>query len=220
MLVLLANNSLKPCNVFSCHVFIFNRNLSNVKDESNESSKEKFIMLAWVRDFPAQSNLSYQDVSSLASRSNNIGNWFSKVNEEFIAFITSPEWVKDEDTLLYDWTPEVQDLLLEAKKMSADLSASKNRISKGAGVEMELANRNYRDGLIKLFEGHPELIINFYSTNMLSNEVHFKALEYSTKEEAKEFLRKELVNFQHEKLKEFKSGNLTTTDLIDLLHIK
>jgi hypothetical protein len=55
---------------------------------------------------------------------------------------------------------------------------------------------------------------------MLPFETHLKAFEYSSKEEAKQFITKELAIFKENKYKDFLSGRLTSTELVELLFEK
>jgi hypothetical protein len=55
---------------------------------------------------------------------------------------------------------------------------------------------------------------------MLPFEIHVKAYEFSSKDEAKAFIQQELLIYKQRLYSDFISGNLNANDLVNILLVK
>jgi hypothetical protein len=85
---------------------------------------------------------------------------------------------------------------------------------------MDLLDVSHKEKLIKALSDTPELVFELMNSQMLPFETHLKAFEYESKEDAKKFIIKELSIFKENKYKDFLSGRLTSTELVELLFEK
>lgn len=177
-------------------------------------------MLKWSADFPTHSTLTYEEVSSLSSRSRDIGVWFKKASEEFILYKEAPEWFLASGKEANEWTLEIQTKFAYLKILNREYTESVNAISKKAKKDMEDLDSKHKDKLISVLREVPELVFELINSQMLPFETHLKAFEFSSKDEAKAFISKETLLFKQRKYEEFLSGELSVTDLINLLFVK
>lgn len=77
------------------------------KQESREevrSRRAEFYMEKWTSEFPEYSYINYAALLELANRSDRVGKWFARVDAEFNAALTFPEWaakgLTEKDTML------------------------------------------------------------------------------------------------------------------------
>jgi hypothetical protein len=186
----------------------------------NFESKEKYVMSKWVVDFPTHSTLSYKEVSSLSSRSKDINKWFVKAVEEFNLYKEAPSWFLASGKEASDWSQEIQEKYALIKEMNREYSKGINLISAKARKEMDLLDVSHKEKLVTALSNTPELVFELMNSQMLPFETHLKAFEYHSKEEAKRFIIKELAIFKENKYKDFLSGRLTSTELVELLFEK
>jgi hypothetical protein len=177
-------------------------------------------MSKWVVDFPTHSTLSYEEVSSLSSRSRDISKWFSKASEEFILYKEAPDWFLAAGKSPSDWSRDIQDKYVTIKELNREYSQKVNEISADARKRMDLLDSKHRDRLVHVLSETPELVFELMNSQMLPFETHLKAFEFSSKEEAKAFISNELVIFKENKYRDFLSGDLSSTELVEILFEK
>lgn len=193
---------------------------SNLNDKESFKDKETYILSCWSVDFPTHSSLSYDEISSLSSRSRDIGNWFKKKTEEFILFREAPEWFLAAGKDASDWSQEIQEKYAIVKNLNKQFASETNKISIEARKKMDALNENHKDKLVSVLGEAPELVFQLFNSQMLPFEIHLKAFEFKTKEDAKAFIDKELLIFKEKKYRSYISGELSTSDLVDLLFEK
>lgn len=196
------------------------RRFSSLDNKDSFKNKETYIMSRWVVDFPTHSELTYEDVSSLSSRSRDIGKWFKKTSEEFILFKEAPDWFLASGRKASDWTQEIQDKFAIVKNLNREFAAKTNEISKEAKAKMDLLNSTHKDKLVSVLGEAPELVFELINSQMLPFETHLKAFEFTSKEEAQSFISSELTKFKERKYREFLSGELSSSELVNLLFEK
>jgi hypothetical protein len=188
--------------------------------KGNFKNKETYIMSKWVVDFPTHSSLSYEEVSSLASRSRDISKWFSKASEEFILYKEAPEWFLAAGKSPSDWTRDIQSKYATIKELNREYSQKVNKISADARKQMDLLDDSHRQKLVQVLSETPELVFELINSQMLPFETHLKAFEFTSVEDAKEFISKELIIFKENKYRDFLSGDLSSSELVELLFEK
>ena len=183
-------------------------------------NKKVYIKHKWDADFPSHSMLTYDEISKLASRSRDVGNWFSRVTDEFILYKEAPDWFLAGGKEASDWTSEIQDKYKLLKIMNKEYAEGMNLISMKSRKEMDVLNENHKQKIINTLEKTPELVFELMNTQMLPLETHIKVFEFDDKDEASKYLSDSLAQFKINKFKEFQSGELTSTELINLLFEK
>jgi hypothetical protein len=152
--------------------------------------------------------------------SRDIGLWFKNKVSEFILYKEAPEWFLAAGKDASDWTSEVQENFRLLKTMNKEYSDQVNIISNKAKLEMAKLDERHKDRLVSVLETTPELVFELFNSQMLPLEIHLKAFEYNTKEEAKSFMSKELLKFKENKFREFSEGEISLSDLIGMLFEK
>jgi len=190
------------------------------KNDVTQSQKEIFILKEWQVTYPTHSELTFKEVSELASRSRDIGNWYSKVSDEYQRFCEAPQWFLDSDRDPVEWSDEVQQQFLWIKALSREHSSELTRISKESRIKMDNLEKAHRDHLVSLIKQTPEVGIKLMTTAILPIEVHFKVFTFNSKEEAKEFLQTSLLSYQQRIYQKYLTGEFTVDDLINLLFEK
>jgi hypothetical protein len=184
------------------------------------SQKASYIMKEWCATFPLHTDLSFKDVSNLASRSRDIGNWYKEVSEEYTRFSKAPAWFLNTGKTPNDWSDEVQNKFLEIKELSRESSIRLNKISLTAKKDMARENDEHRERMIKLIHQTPEVAFQIMTTSILPIETHMKVFEFSSKDEAKEYLEKSLQDYRERMYSKFQNGELSVDDLINILFVK
>jgi hypothetical protein len=197
------------------------RKFSSNKDvKGHFKNKETYIMSKWVVDFPTHSTLTYAEVSSLSSRSKDINSWFSKASAEFNLYKEAPDWFLASGKNPSDWSRDIQDKYIVLKEMNREYSQKVNEISLNARSKMDLLDKTHKEKLVQVLSETPELVFELMNSQMLPFETHLKAFEYSSKEEAKVFIAKELAIFKENKYRGFLSGDMSSTELVETLFEK
>lgn len=190
-------------------------------DGSDEpSAKEKFIMSQWITDFPSYANLTYKDITSLASRSSMIRDWYSKVTQDYIMHTETPSWFLESGGTSVDWSQELQGKYLFLKEIVRDSSITKNKLALDFKSKITEVDKALNERLLKELKETPELVLPLLTTQVLPIETHLDSLELTSKEEAKSYLNKELEKFRRKKHSDFLAGRITTEELLDLLYKK
>lgn len=198
------------------------RNFSQKENNSTAmfSSKETYIKSKWSVDFPTYDSLDYKDIAGLASRSRDIGIWFKQASDEFNLYKEAPGWFLNADKDASDWTQEVQNKYAYIKQLNKEHGSTINKISLAAKKQLKDAEAEHKRKLINELRDTPELVIELINSTMLPLETHIKSFEYSTKEEASEFIYKELLLYKERVYRKFISGELTIDELINILFVK
>jgi hypothetical protein len=197
------------------------RKFSSIKDvKGHFKNKETYIMSQWVVDFPTHSTLTYDEVSSLSSRSKDVNKWFSKASEEFNLYKEAPSWFLAAGKDPSDWSRDIQDKYAMVKEMNREYSQGVNKISSDARNKMDILDKTHKEKLVRVLSETPELVFELMNSQMLPFETHLKAFEFSSKEEAKNFIAKELAIFKENKYRGFLSGDMSSTELVEILFEK
>jgi len=184
------------------------------------SSKEVYILSKWKEDFPLHSSLNYSDITGLSSRSRDISQWFKQASDEFSLYKEAPDWFIEATTEHAGWTKDIQDRYKFVRLVQLEHTKRFNEISLEAKRKMEDAEVKYKAELTQQLKDSPELIVHMYNSSILPFETHVKAYEFETKDEAKEFIQKELVIFKKNAYQDYMNGHKKISDLLNLLFVK
>lgn len=184
------------------------------------SNKETYILSKWQTDFPSHTTLTYDEISSLSSRSRDISLWFKEANDEFVLYREAPTWFLGAGKEAKDWNEMIQEKYAFIKDLNRKHTASINKVSLDAKKKMEDLESQHKAKLIEELSSTPDLVFSLFNSQMLPFEIHLKSFEYTTKEEAKEFITKQTEEFKIETYQKYLRGDLSTTDLVAMLFAK
>jgi hypothetical protein len=193
---------------------------TNIDLKENFKDKETYIMSKWVVDFPTHATLSYDEVSSLSSRSRDIGKWFLRTSNEFNLYKEAPSWFLAAGRDASEWSRDIQDKYATVKELNREYSRKINEISSESRKKMDALDTLHKEKLVQVLSETPELVFELINSQMLPFETHLRAFEYTSKEEAKKFIDNELRIFKERKYRDFLSGDVSSTELVDMLFAK
>jgi hypothetical protein len=215
------NNNISNLASISPNLFkdkkVITRKFSTV---NTQSTKEQFFIDAWITDFPSYSHIDYPTLAGLASRSQKIGTWFEHTKQAYILSLSRPSWYEGDPSSSKEWSDEMTSKLLFVKGIHSSRGPQLLKVSLQLKKEMNRINSEIDNRIKDELKTCPELVIELFTVSILPIETHFKALEFHTKEEASEYLNKELHNFKVLTYRKFVSGELSADDLIGMLYSK
>jgi hypothetical protein len=186
----------------------------------HETDKQKFVMMKWATDFPTYKELNYKDITGLASRSNTVSEWYSSVTDEYAKLSETPEWYLDTGGSVSDWDNTLKAKSLFLKDLIKNSSLEKNKLSLELKARISNIDDELRARLRKELVETPELVLELITPQSLPLETHLKAMEYSTKEDAKAFIKREHLMYKKKLHSDYLKGKLTSTELVELMFKK
>lgn len=188
---------------------------------NKNSAKVDFILTAFSTDFPAYSYLTYDQIISLGGKSASIGNWLKTKYTEFQVIQDTPAWFGLEGGLDdNNWTMEFRQKLNEAALLRKEMSTESNKASEIARKRLDEINDTYKKKLLILFKEQPELLIHYITTQILPIEIHLHSMTFKDINESKAYIQEQLLLEKKSLFNKYKSGILSSDDLVNLLFVK
>lgn len=190
--------------------------ISEVSDVKMRT-KESYIVDQWKADFPSYNELSYEDISSLSSRSKDVGSWFKRKSLEYSTYHTAPDWFLDSGRDISSWTTEVQSAYLGYKTATSEHNKKVNKLQLEFKKQMEDMTILHKEHLVSIIKHNPEVAFEMFNSQMLPLEVHIAAMKFTTKDEAKDYVAKALHSYKVDCYKRYCNKTLSLDGLIELL---
>jgi hypothetical protein len=106
------------------------------------------------------------------------------------------------------------------KDLIKNSSLEKNKLSLELKARISNIDDELRARLRKELVETPELVLELITPQSLPLETHLKAMEYSTKEDAKAFIKREHLMYKKKLHSDYLKGKLTSTELVELMFKK
>lgn len=188
--------------------------------DSKYDSKKHYIMAKWQQTFPDDTDLTYDQITRLASSVKLINEWYVEATNEFIQIKEAPEWLSDAGGDPIKWSDEVASKIKLSKNKLQKLSKEIQIKSEAYQKEVEELTKHYDDSVTQMIKDTPEVAFSLMNSSVLDYKIHIIADTKSSSEEKKEYLRKELNKFIVDKYKLYVNGDLKVNDLLDILRLK
>jgi len=159
--------------------------------------KESFVMEKWLEAHPDIDYINYATIEELANRTEYIGAWMRRLNAEFNAMITLPEWAAK--SLNTQEVEKLKDKFKQVNKINREVADRKMALAKHYSDMSAKVDEQYESDLGKLLKDNEKLFILTYPKNQLPlhyvlSNIQFTARDRSMSEIEKASLKDNYVS--------------------------
>jgi len=190
--------------------------ISNFSIVERLSDKRLYIFTEFLLEYGHISVKNYKQVLTLVNTSTVLQRWLKDVNASFKLLNQTPDWVISDPVIENEWKLQYESIIQTFKFELSKLQTERDELQVKYNKDIGVIDTKQSVLEHTLHESNPALLINRISVQALPFEITAKYLDLSHKSR-RNALKNELVLFKQKLFKDFKSGNITTQELLDLV---